>query len=197
MKIYKVGDSVKAICDGCKAMVNATFRVRDVPFDDGSGIVKNIMAGVCEKCGEVIVIPPQSTPAIKEQIDKQKKPVEGRIPAHMVDILNLAAVEVGASKGDVQVLVKYFIRHLAENGKEAAKIASLLESDLAKGPADKRLSLKGANILADIELLKSLSNIPTTTELLKGVILKINDDVIQNKSPSIKYELAKVVHAVA
>ena len=43
-----------------------TFCVRDVPFSDGSGIVEQILVGVCDQCKRVIAIPAQSTPKIKE-----------------------------------------------------------------------------------------------------------------------------------
>ena len=40
MKIFKVGDTQQAVCETCKSIENATFALRDVPFSDGSGIVK-------------------------------------------------------------------------------------------------------------------------------------------------------------
>lgn len=69
MNILKVGDKIEAICQDCKSLVNTTFKLRDVPFSDGSGIVKNILTGVCDQCGRVITIPNQSTPAIKKAFD--------------------------------------------------------------------------------------------------------------------------------
>jgi hypothetical protein len=58
------GDKSKAICSHCKKMVSTTFAYRDVPFSDGSGVVKNILVGVCDHCDLVVSIPAQSTPAI-------------------------------------------------------------------------------------------------------------------------------------
>jgi hypothetical protein len=72
MKILKVGDKQKAVCYKCKAVKNTTFYLRDVPFSDGSGIVKNILVGVCDFCDGVIITPHQSTPAIKKELDKCK-----------------------------------------------------------------------------------------------------------------------------
>lgn len=46
MKIFKVGDSQKAICENCRSLENATFKLRGVPFSDGSGVVKNALVGV-------------------------------------------------------------------------------------------------------------------------------------------------------
>ena len=68
MKIFKAGDSQKAICEHCGSLENATFKLRDVPFSDGSGLVKNVLVGVCDKCDQVILLPHQSTPALKKQL---------------------------------------------------------------------------------------------------------------------------------
>lgn len=52
------------VCTACAAMVSATYRVRDVQFDDGSGVAKGLLVAVCDGCGDVCCIPSQSTPAI-------------------------------------------------------------------------------------------------------------------------------------
>ena len=69
MKILKVGDTEKAACNKCKSFEDVTFKLRDVPFDDGSGIVKNVLVGICNRCDSVAVLPHQSTPAVKRQLD--------------------------------------------------------------------------------------------------------------------------------
>lgn len=197
MKIFKVGESIKAICSNCQSLETATFKLCDVPFSDHSGMVKNVMAGVCDKCGQISVIPNQSTPAIKKQLDAQRKPVEGRVPAHLIDILNLATVELGGSPDFVPTLMKFYIHKLAENKRAALSISAFLQNDLAHGKADKRISLKGKQISADIEVLKGISKIESTTDLLKSVILKINDDVLINNSQAEMQQLKQVMASVA
>jgi len=197
MKIFKVGDSQKAICEHCHALENATFKLRDVPFSDGSGVVKNVLVGVCDKCDQVSILPHQSTPVVKKQLELQRKPVESRLPAHMVDILNLATLELGGSIDFVPTLVKYYIHRLATNEKSAKQIAHFLNNDLAKGKAEKRLSLKGRQIYADIETLKAISHINNTTDLIKSVILKINEDVLVKKEPKSTRQLKDIIASVA
>lgn len=63
MKIYNPGDSGKALCEA-DGLVTTTFRIRDVPLSDGSAVVKQILVGVCDQCGKVLSIPPQSVSAI-------------------------------------------------------------------------------------------------------------------------------------
>ncbi len=64
LKLHLPGGKGKAVCER-DGRVSTTFRYRDVPFGDGSGVAKNILAGVCDRCGAVVSIPPQSTPAIR------------------------------------------------------------------------------------------------------------------------------------
>lgn len=197
MKIFKVGDSQKAICENCRSLENATFKLRDVPFSDGSGLVKNVLVGVCDKCDQVSILPHQSTPVVKRQLEAQRKPIESRLPAHMVDILNLATLELGGSTDFVQNLMKFYIHKLASDEKSAKTIARFLESELATGKAEKRLSLKGRQIYADIEILKTTSRISNTTDLIKSVILKINDDVLVKKEPKSSRQLKDIMASVA
>ena len=66
MKIYTEGDKSKALCSHCQGLVTTTFARLDVPFSDGEGLAKAILVGVCDQCGQVVSIPAQSTPAIRQ-----------------------------------------------------------------------------------------------------------------------------------
>jgi hypothetical protein len=63
MKIFQEGDKSKAFCHDCAAIVETTFMRRNVPFNDGTGVVKNILSGVCDVCKRVVSVPAQSTAA--------------------------------------------------------------------------------------------------------------------------------------
>lgn len=63
---WKEGEKASAICEGCGKVVSTTFRIRDVPLDDGPGVAEGILASVCDHCDEVVAIPAQSTEAIKQ-----------------------------------------------------------------------------------------------------------------------------------
>lgn len=60
---WEPGDETLAVCNACAAMVSATYRVRDVPFEDGSGAASGILVAVCDQCDDVCCIPAQSAPA--------------------------------------------------------------------------------------------------------------------------------------
>ena len=182
MNIVKVDDTSRAACDTCKKIVGITYRLRDVPLSDGAGTVKDVIAGVCDQCDSVCVLPHQSVPAVAETISKTRKPVEGRVPAHMIDILRMASGEVGGGSDFVPQLVKYYIHKMAHEDISTAQVARLLRTELASGRAQKRLSLKGRCVFDDVELVKSRTHLKTTSDILKGAILKINVDILQNKN---------------
>ena len=181
MKILKVGDKQKAACHVCEAFEPITFLLRDVPFSDESGIVKNVLAGVCDKCKNVVVIPHQSTPAIQKQLESQRKSVEVRVPAHMIDILNLASYDLCGSIDFVPTLIKFYIHALSTNEISSKGISKFSTSDLYKGKAQKRFSIKGKIIEKDLASLKKITKIEKTSTLFKSIILKINDDILINK----------------
>lgn len=197
MKILKEGDRKKVICEACRSMQSATFMLRDVPFDDGSGIVKGVLAGVCDKCDSVSVIPSQSAPAIKKQLVKQRKPLEVRVPSHMVDILNLASDQLGASPDFYQSMVKYYLDGLSKNEISAKGLSKFLVSELAMGKASKRLSLKGQYVIEQADIIKTIAHIESTTDVLKSIVLKINDDILVHKRPKRIKELQSLISAIA
>jgi hypothetical protein len=197
VKILKEGDTKKVACNVCESFQDATFQLRDVPFSDGSGLVKNVLVGVCDACDSVAVVPHQSTPVIKKQLDKFRKSLEGRVPSHLVDILNLASDQLGAATDFVPSLIKYYIHALSKNEISSSNLSSLLKSELAQGMATKRISLKGRYIVEEAELVKASAHIGSTTELLKSVVLKINDDILVHKRPERIKALEGLVAATA
>lgn len=181
MKILKVGDTKKAACNNCESFQGVTFQLRDTPFSDGTGIVKNVLVGVCDACDSVAVLPHQSTPAIKKQLEKQRKSLESRVPAHMIDILNLASDKLGGGTDFSNNIMKFYIHALSNNIISPNHLTRYLNTELAEGPSQKRISLKGRHVEEELILLKELTAIENTTDLLKSVVLKINDDVLVNE----------------
>ncbi|PWC13085.1 hypothetical protein B4923_07575 [Brenneria roseae subsp. americana] len=197
MKIFKVGDTQTVLCNLCRSCENVTFQLKDVPFSDGTGIVKQVLVGVCDQCGNVAVVPHQSTPMIKKALDVQRKSLESRVPAHMIDILNLASSELGGAPDFVPSLIKYYLHSLAADQEAAQDIPRLLQSDLAQGKSEKRLSLKGRHVIQNIDTLKISTKITSTTALLKGIVLKINDDVLVQRNPAHIRRLKSIIAAIS
>lgn len=197
MNIVKVGDSQKAACGECQSFQPVTFALRDVPFSDDSGLVKNVLVGVCDTCDAVAVLPHQSTPAVQKQLQVQRKALESRVPAHMIDILNLASTALSGGTEFVQSLVKYYIYALAVGDMSLEGFTESLKHDLAQGKAQKRLSLKGRKVGEQVETLKALTELSSTTDIIKGIVLKIHQDVLVNKDEDTLCRLRSIVAASA
>ncbi len=60
MKLYKVGDKSRAICPQCEQIRSPTFAERDVPLSSGTGMVHDVLVGVCDVCDTVVSVPQQS-----------------------------------------------------------------------------------------------------------------------------------------
>lgn len=195
MKIVKVGDNQKAACHRCGQFENITFKLRDVPFSDGKGIVKNVLVGVCDCCNSVAVLPHQSTPVVRKQLETQRRSLESRVPAHMVDILNLASVEISGGTEFVTGLIKFYIHSLSTDDISPRGISKYLESELAKGKSQKRISVKGRLVTKEFGDLKKITKIHSTSALIKGVVLKINDDILVHKKTKTIKALKRIVAA--
>lgn len=65
-KLFHEGDKSQAICSRCGGLVDTTFIRRDVRFSDGNGLATDILVAVCDVCDDVVAVPSQSTPAIRE-----------------------------------------------------------------------------------------------------------------------------------
>ena len=69
MIVVKECDKGKTICHKC-GLTTTTHNLRHVDFNDNRGFVKNITAGICDKCNEVVSIPSQSILQIRSEYNK-------------------------------------------------------------------------------------------------------------------------------
>lgn len=197
MRIVKEGETGKAVCQDC-GLSSITYRLRDVDFSDQSGTVKNILAGVCDQCGEVATIPRQSTPQVRAEFDKVRKSIETRVPAHYIDILNLAIRKISH---DLEAafhknLILYYINGMEQEKITTDKLKELLNSDLASAPASKRVSLKISERMREvIEEVRERAGLKSVTDLLKGVILMIYEDIVQQEKETTIKELQMIASA--
>lgn len=203
MKLFLEGDRSKAICERCAAVVPTTFVRRDVPFNDASGVAKNILVGRCDGCGDVVAIPAQSTPAIARARKEVLDSLEANLPAVYVDVLDYAAhvIDNKASTDFRRVLLAYFVRRAAGDERAPARLKKAHERAInkypeARGASRRRLSMKVPHRMT--EELKQLEHQTdlNTTELLKSVVYEIQNQVLEQPAASVLDEL-RTISAVA
>ena len=199
MKIVKEGDKRQVVCANC-GLTQATYLLRDIDFSDQSGTVKNVLAAVCDSCNEIASIPKQSTAKVKAEYNKIKTPVDIRLPAHFLDILTLAGQKIDPTLTDSfnKPLVLYYLHALSSGRYPSKDLNDLLHSDLAKAKASKRFSFKlNDNSLSEIKILMDSQGLKNNTEVFKSVILKINEDIVQQRNPKHLPELQNFAAAFA
>lgn len=205
MKLLFEGDHGRALCEHCQQIVTTTYVRRNVPFSDGHGEAKDVLAGVCDVCDTIVAIPAQSTPAIKEARKQQLTPIEARLPAIYLDVLDAAmhAVTKEASVQTRKLFISYYLRELVET-KAATRLQRTHEDfsewlskqmmcrHLTPSHSMKRLSMKVNPHVADdfTELLEATHM--TRTDLLKSVICHIQVDVIEDRNPAVISDLQRL-----
>ncbi len=203
MKIFLDGDKGKAICDRCGGIVDTTFQRRDVPFSDGSGLVRNLLVGLCDSCDAVVSIPAQSTPAIRRARKPAPDNLEANLPAVYVDLLDYAVytIDEQASTDFRRLLLTYFVHKAALDESAPARLKQSHQQALERfperrGSARRRLSMKVPSRLAqEMKLLEDRTSL-NTTELLKSLVYVIQDKVLARPRPSLIDEL-RALSAVA
>jgi hypothetical protein len=203
MKIHLEGDKGKAACHRCGDVVRTTFVRRDVPFSDGSGSASNILVGACDVCGDTVSIPAQSTPAIRRARKAASAALEASLPAVYVDVLDCAVhtIDHQASTDFRRVLLTYFVHKAAHDARAASRLKKSHERALARfpeqrGSARRRLSMKVPQRLNDeLRLLQERTSL-NTTELLKSVVVDIQDTVLDKPKSAVIDEL-RALSAIA
>ena len=192
MKLLRDGDRERAICFHCGEIRPTTYRRRDVPFSDGSGVVSNILVGTCDVCDAVIALPPQSTPAIAAARKEQARPIEAQLPALCIDTLDLAAhAFTPLSSTDFRkILVTYFVHRAAQDPRGGEKLLAAhrkaaIEFPEQRGAPRRRLSMKvSPQIDAELRALMAQTAL-SVTETLKSLVFEIHADVLLKPRPAL------------
>jgi hypothetical protein len=186
MHLYKEGDRSEAMCPHCKRRVSTRFAVRTVPLVDSGVQVPCVLAAVCDVCDQVVALPAQSAPKLKEALERKKDvALEARIPYHLEDVIHLLAdrfsTAVAAFRPD---LLRFYLREVASDAAFAERVRQLASSDMAQAPARARLSLRMPQaLLAEARTVAHEAGIPTDAELLRGILLAAKEDVLEGGAP--------------
>lgn len=207
MKFYEAGEKSKAICAHCKTLVTTTFQYRDVPFDDGEGVVKDILVAVCDVCNAVVAIPAQSTPAIRRARETAEVTLEVSLSARDLQVLDLAALRIdsAATARFRKPLIAHFLRRL-ENDPDAPNRLAEINKRIAsarKVPSlvpvpRKRLSCKIAPVTdARLHQLMQTTSLKKS-DLIKAIIGEIEEKLLLPDAPPdlpVLRDVAAVVNA--
>jgi hypothetical protein len=197
MKLNKVGEKSKAICPFCKELRTTTFTERDVPLSSGKGLVRDVLVAVCDTCAQVVAIPQQSVPRIKETICYSRHALEARIPRHLLDALALVCHELGFSPDCSAVLFRFYLQRISQTATLRNQLGTLAASKEAQGRAGARFSAKLNDELyghlQDLERRTKLSR----TAVVKATIVQMKRDILDRRHPALRRDLQKILRLAA
>jgi hypothetical protein len=185
MRLWNVGDKSEAICPACRRRRATTFEVRDVPVVDRRVTVPDVLVAVCDACGKVAAIPAQSTPLLKQALERAPAKLSARINRRLDDGLRLIAAESGARERDFRALVvRYYLLQLSRNRALAKRVARLAHSELVGGRKTSRLEIRLPEpALAAAWEAAQDAGVRSQTEMIEGVVAAAVEDVLEHRDP--------------
>jgi hypothetical protein len=197
MKIFQQGDHGVAIAPEL-GRVRVVYRYRKLTLESGIE-VENVLVGVHQDTGEVLVIPAQSAPRIKEAREGAKAAVlEARIPRELKDVLELLADRYGVTpKKFTPALIRFYLHSAAAHPPLARRLGRLSRGHLAKGTLSGRSRVRcGPRLSADMAQLAGAFEETSLSDLVRGAILAAKEDVLDKRSMRRTEQLEAVAAAV-
>ncbi|MFQ5791110.1 MAG: hypothetical protein ACE5JI_11625 [Acidobacteriota bacterium] len=198
MRILREGERGEAICRKCLARLPIRYEYRTVPLEESEVEVDNVLVGVCLSCDEVATIPAQSTPRLKEARERKLDPYNFRVPRHLDDVLVLIADRFSASPSSFwPIMLRFYLRELQENEEFARRIRVLARTELAKGRAEARLSIRLSEELLQAAWERAReAGIRTRTEMVKGLIVAAKEDILEGRAKARRRTLGAIASTV-
>lgn len=198
MRLYIKDDTTKVVCSKCEDIVTATFGYHNVPFSDGLGVVKGILAATCNKCEQIVAIPQQSIPKIRESRAKALNSVEAIVPAVLIDALNIASqtIDSNFSQEFRKKAIWFFVREYAKkNENEVCKIRNEYVNSANKfGTVSSRLSFKVSEAMLNDLKKASIIFGGNQTETIKIASFDFFKNVVECKNNRIISKLKDIAY---
>lgn len=198
MKILKEGDRGDALAPG-RGRVPIVYEYRTVYLEASDVDVPNVLVGVCEETDEVLVVPAQSAPRLKEAratVKDETFPV--RLPAQLSDVLCLLAdhFDVGTKKF-LPALIRFYLAEAVRDRRLGRRLARLARRDVALDGPKLRITLRtSANLLERVDrLVRELGDV-SRSDLVRGAILAAKEDVLDGRAARRAETLEAVARAV-
>jgi hypothetical protein len=198
MILHKEGDASKAMCEHCKAIVPVTFRYAN--FNAQGLVIPDILQGFCDRCGDSVSLPHQSTFKIREYRETHDNSISVRIPKHYNDILtSIGGVHKISRKPNLicRLLSELYIGKMVRPGgtKFRRKVFAALDDDFAKGKSDDRLCCSFSDItFSNLKIISAEEN-KKESVIVKGIIVAAKHDLLENGNPALNREFEELAVA--
>jgi hypothetical protein len=141
------------------------------------------------------MIPRQSTPKLREAVQKPKETLNVRVPGHLEDVLYLLIDRVahGWENGKSPVL-RYLLHEFGNNPQFAQRVKKHLEDDLAQGPADQDVSVRVPSyILVAVDQMARTIGIKNRSEVVRGILVSAKEDVLEDRHPELGEAMERAI----
>lgn len=178
-EFWKEGDRSRAICAGCREVVETRFEYRDYRLDKPRKTVPDVLVAVCTICDQVVAVPFQSSPRLNEARKAEEAPLEARIPRHLEDVLAVVGNHYGRNDGEFRAAVlRYYLHEVGESPALAKRVRDFARGDLAKGRATGRLSVKVQKPVLERAWERSKeAGLTKKTDMVRGAIVAAAADL--------------------
>lgn len=192
------GERLEAICARCEGVVEGTYQYRSLPLEETGVVVPNVLVGVCSHCDEIVSIPAQSTPRLKEARERSVEKVPLRLPRELEDVMHLVAAALHAPAEAVAgLLVRYYLQLARHDPGLLRRAARALANPIMKQPQSARASVNvDANLLREVEDGMAAQGIQNRSDLIRGFLMVAGEDVLDNRAPR-RREVLKELAGVA
>lgn len=197
MKILKEGDRGMALAPG-RGQVEVVYRYGELELDSGV-VVPHVLVGVDPVTEEVLVVPAQSTPRIRESREAAKEEtLEVRLPRELEDVLGLLAQHLGAAPAKLSpAIVRFYLSEAAREPRLAGRLARLSRSPLATARRSASFKLRCRRDLAEaLDRMSRDAEGATRSDLIRGAIVAAKEDVLDGRTRDRALALRAVAGAV-
>lgn len=196
MQILKEGDTGQALAKG-RGRVAIEYRYRTLELDSGIR-AEDVLVGMDPETGEVLSIPAQSTPKIREAravTKEQTLPV--RIPGELDDIVWLVSAEMEANPSKFgPAAVRYYLDEAVRNDGLARRLGALSQGRLARSRTRKKMTLRtDRDLVANITVVGRKVGV-SRSDLVRGAVVALGEDVLDGKAPRRREKLRAVARAL-
>jgi hypothetical protein len=199
MRILKSGDPLVAICERCEEVVAGTYQYRPFPLEKSGVVVPNVLVGVCGTCGEIVSLPAQSTPRLKEARERQMEKVPLRFSRELEDVLGLVSASLAAPMTAVPgMLVRYYLEIARRDPGLRRRIVRALDNPILKQPRDARAAVSvNADSLDAVEQQMAEEGVLNRSDLFRGMLMVAGEDILDNRAPKRRETLMELAVVTA
>jgi hypothetical protein len=199
MRILMSGERLEAICERCADVVEGTYQYRPVRLENTGVEVPNVLVGVCGRCDEIVSIPAQSTPRLKEARERHTEKVPLRFPRELEDVMHLAAAALKAPSDAVAgLLVRYYLQLARKDPSLLRRVAGALANPILQQPRSARASVNvDGDTLREVERAMPAEGIRSRSDLIRGVLLVAGEDILDNRAPKRRQVLMEMAGMMA